>query len=69
MINFKNTTIWSGNTYGIREQLKSFGAKWNDAEKTWTLPPADGRSNRMSIEKLWLKTDNVNVSEVASVEA
>lgn len=67
MINFKLATVWTGNTYGIRNALKAAGAVWSDSQKTWTLPPVLDRSERMQIEKLWLKTDNISVTELVSV--
>ena len=67
MINFKNTTVWTGKTFDIRSQLKAAGGVWSDAEKTWTVPPVLDRSERMQIERLWLKTDGISVVELAAV--
>ena len=66
MINFANQTVWTGKTFAIREQLKAAGGVWSDAEKTWTLPPAVGRSERMAIERLWLKSNGVDVAELVA---
>jgi hypothetical protein len=30
----------TGNTYGVRDQLKALGCKWSAARKCWLAPPA-----------------------------
>ncbi len=35
---FKNATIWTGNTFGIKDQLKALGAKWDGEKKAWVVP-------------------------------
>ena len=34
----KSTTVWSGNTYPIREAIKSLGGKWDATRKVWIVP-------------------------------
>lgn len=47
----KQTTIWTGNTYPIREAIKSLGGKWNADRKAWIVPPLSmkERSNVYSL--------------------
>jgi hypothetical protein len=35
---FKNQTIWTGNTFGIKDQLKALGGKWDGNRKAWVVP-------------------------------
>ena len=35
---FKSQTIWTGNTYPIREAIKSLGGKWDANRKGWIVP-------------------------------
>lgn len=30
----------TGNTYGVRQQLKALGCKWSAARKCWLAPPS-----------------------------
>ena len=34
----KSETIWTGNTYPIRNAIKSLGGKWDAARKAWIVP-------------------------------
>ena len=33
-----NTTLITGNTYPVKEQLKALGGKWNPGLKGWAVP-------------------------------
>lgn len=35
----ESTTVWSGNTYPIRDAIKSLGGKWDAQRKVWIVPP------------------------------
>ena len=35
----KNTTIWTGNTYPIRDAIRSLGGRWDARRKAWIVPP------------------------------
>jgi hypothetical protein len=39
----KSTTIWTGNTYPIRDAIKSLGGKWDADRKCWVVPPLSMR--------------------------
>ena len=34
----KSKTIWTGNTYPIRDAIKSLGGKWDANRKAWIVP-------------------------------
>lgn len=34
----KSATIWTGNTYPIRDAIKSLGGRWDAAAKAWQVP-------------------------------
>ena len=34
----KRETIWSGNTYPARDEIKALGGQWDASTKTWTVP-------------------------------
>lgn len=36
----------SGNTYPVKEQLKSLGARWNRDRKCWMVPADAGINSR-----------------------
>ena len=35
----KKATVWTGNTYPIRDAIKSLGGRWDAASKSWIVPP------------------------------
>ncbi len=35
---YKSPTIWTGNTYPIRDAIKSLGGKWDATKKAWVVP-------------------------------
>lgn len=35
---FKSPTIWTGNTYPIRDKIKALGGTWDAAAKAWRVP-------------------------------
>jgi hypothetical protein len=35
---YKQPTIWTGNTYPIREAIKSLGGRWDAQRKAWIVP-------------------------------
>jgi hypothetical protein len=35
---FKSETVWTGNTFGIKDQIKSLGGKWDGNRKAWVVP-------------------------------
>lgn len=35
---YKSQTIWTGNTYPIRDAIKSLGGRWDAARKAWVVP-------------------------------
>ncbi len=67
MVDFKNATVWTGKTFEIREELKAAGGVWSDSEKTWTLPAIVGKTERMQIERMFLKND-VHVAEIVAAK-
>ena len=38
MSQFKSPTIWTGNTYLIRDAIKSLGGRWDAERKAWRVP-------------------------------
>lgn len=47
--------LWlSGNTYGYREELKSFGCRWSQGKKKWywTVEPFIRKKSRMTMEDI-----------------
>ena len=40
---YKSSTAWSGNTYPIRDAIKSLGGKWDATRKVWIVPPLSMR--------------------------
>ena len=63
MTDFSKPTVWTGNTFAIRTQLRELGATWSDQKKHWTLP-AVGRRELVAVQRLSLR---VGV-EVANAE-
>jgi hypothetical protein len=47
----KSTTVWSGNTYPIRDAIKSLGGKWDANRKVWIVPALSMRQ-RSSVYSL-----------------
>lgn len=43
MSQFKNATMWTGNTYPIREAIKAFGGVWDADRKAWIVPALNMR--------------------------
>jgi hypothetical protein len=41
---YKSTTVWSGNTYPIRDAIKSLGGRWDPQRKVWIVPPLSMRA-------------------------
>ena len=39
----KNTTIWTGNTYPIRDAIRNLGGRWDARRKAWIVPPLSMR--------------------------
>ena len=35
---FKSPTVWSGNTYTIRDAIRRLGGKWDAQRKVWIVP-------------------------------
>jgi hypothetical protein len=35
---YKSKTIWTGNTYPIRDAIKALGGKWDAGRKAWIVP-------------------------------
>ena len=35
---YKSTTIWTGNTYPIRDAIKRFGGRWDAERRAWIVP-------------------------------
>jgi hypothetical protein len=40
---YKSRTVWTGNTYPIRDAIKALGGKWDAARKAWIVPPLSMR--------------------------
>ena len=36
---FKSKTLWTGNTYPIRDAIKALGGRWDADRKGWVVPP------------------------------
>ena len=34
----KDETVWTGNTYPIRDAIKKLGGKWDADRKAWVVP-------------------------------
>jgi hypothetical protein len=60
---YKSSTVWTGNTYPIREAIKSLGGKWDANRKAWIVPALSMRE-RASVYTLCGGLKGVNV-EVA----
>ena len=41
-----NTVLISGNTYQVKDQLKSLGGRWDSAARGWRVPAEKGDAAR-----------------------
>ncbi len=39
----KHETLWTGNTYPIRDAIRSLGGRWDADRKAWIVPPLSMR--------------------------
>lgn len=35
---YKSPTMWTGNTYPARDEIKALGGRWDAKEKGWRVP-------------------------------
>ena len=40
---YTRRTIWTGNTYPIRDSIRRLGGRWDKKRQAWIVPPLSGR--------------------------
>ena len=46
-----NTTLITGNTYAVKEELKALGGRWNSAAKGWDVPADKAAEAQALVDK------------------
>lgn len=54
-----NTTLITGNTYPVKEQLKALGAKWNKAQCGWNVPSEHAEQAMIIVESAGPKKEYI----------
>lgn len=61
---YKSTTLWTGNTYPIRDAIKSLGGKWDPERKAWIVPSLSMRERG----NVYAKCDGLRGVSVTAIE-
>lgn len=59
------TTLITGNTYPVREQIKALGGRWDPTRKGWIVSDEKAAEARLLVESTVPKQKNVNKANAA----